>query len=176
PGNQRQGQARLLATGEVHHRLVAARAAEVETAEEIAQRLLALGRRDALQVQQRAGLVIKGVELVLGKIANHQILATGQAAAERLQLSGEALDQRRLARTVGAEQTDARARHQTQLDLLQHSLVAITQAAFAKAQQGRGDLLGLAEGEVERRVDMRRAQLLHAFQRLDPALRLTGLG
>jgi hypothetical protein len=56
PGDQRQGQARLFATGEIQHRLVDARATEVETAEEVAQGLLALGRRQTLQVQQRAGL------------------------------------------------------------------------------------------------------------------------
>ena len=56
PGDKRQRQARLLATGEVQHRLVATIAAEIEAAEEIAQGSLALVGGDALHVQQRAGL------------------------------------------------------------------------------------------------------------------------
>ena len=50
PGDQRQGQARLLATGEIHHRLVTTRATEVEATEKIAQGLLALAGRQTLQM------------------------------------------------------------------------------------------------------------------------------
>lgn len=93
PGNQRKCQASLFATGEVHHRLVAAGTVEVEAAEEVAQRLLTLGRGNALQVQQRAGLVIQRVQLMLGKVAYSQVLAANQTARQRFQLTCKVLDQ-----------------------------------------------------------------------------------
>ena len=176
PGDQRQGQARLLATGEIQHRLVAALATEIEAADEIAQGLLALARRQALQVQQRAGLGIEGIELMLSEIADGQVLATRQLPAEHGEIAGQGLDQGRFARAVRAEQADARAGCQAQLDLLQHGLVAVTQARLGQVQQWAGDLVRLAENEVERRVDMRRRQLLQALQRLDATLRLARLG
>ncbi|MNT38814.1 hypothetical protein D3C72_1750230 [compost metagenome] len=83
PGDQRQGQTRFFTTGEIQYRLINARATEVETAEEVTQSLLALGRRQTLQVQQRAGLGIQRIELMLGEVANHGVFATGQAPGDR---------------------------------------------------------------------------------------------
>ncbi|MNN53228.1 hypothetical protein D3C81_1679710 [compost metagenome] len=83
PGNQCQGQARLFTTGKIQHRLVDPRATEVETAEEVAQSLFALGRCQALQVQQRAGFGIQRVKLMLGEVTDHGVLATGQATGQR---------------------------------------------------------------------------------------------
>ena len=54
---------------------------------------LALVGGDALQVQQRAGLGVERVELMLGEVADHQVLAALQAAAEGRKLAGERLDQ-----------------------------------------------------------------------------------
>ena len=176
PGDQRQGQTGLFATGEVDHRLVTTVAAEVEATEKIAQRLLAFVAGDALQVQQRTGLGVQGVQLVLGEVADRQVLAALQAAAQRLQLAGQGLDQRRLAGAVGTEQTDTRTRHQLQLDLVQHRPLAIAEAAFGQVQQRAGNLEGFAEAEIERRIHMRRGQLFQALQRLEAALRLAGLG
>ena len=109
PGNQRQGQAGLFAAGEVQHRFVDARTAKIETAKEVAQGLLALGGGQALQVQQGAGLAVQRIELVLGKVAHHQVLAAHQASGQRLQLAGQVLDQGRFAGAVGAQQ--ARCAH-----------------------------------------------------------------
>lgn len=50
PGDQRQGQARFLATGEVQYRLVHPNAAEVEAAEEVLEGLFALAGGDTLQM------------------------------------------------------------------------------------------------------------------------------
>ncbi|PTC33665.1 large tegument protein [Pseudomonas paraeruginosa] len=176
PGDQRQGQASLLATGKVQHRLVYPRAAEVEAAKEVLEGLLALAGGDTLQMQQRAGLRIERVELMLGEVADRQVLAAQQASTQFGQVASQGLDQGRLAGAVGAEQTDARAGHQLQLDLLQHRLVAIAEAAVAEIQQRPGNLVRLAEAEVERRIDVGRRQFLEALQRLDPALRLARLG
>ncbi|VVN49389.1 hypothetical protein PS639_06357 [Pseudomonas fluorescens] len=176
PGDQRQGQAGLLATGEIQHRFVDPRATEVETAEEVTQGLLALGRRQTLQVQQRTGLGIQGVQLVLGKVTDHGVLAAGQTTGQGLELAGEVLDQGRFTCTVGAEQTDSRARGQLQLDLLQHGFVAVTQTRVGQVDQRTGDLRRLAEDKVERGIDVGGGQLFHPLQRLDPALGLSGLG
>ncbi|MDT4830455.1 hypothetical protein FQZ97_639200 [compost metagenome] len=176
PGDQRQGQARLLAPGEIGHLLVAAIATEVEATEEVAQGLFAFRRSDALQVQQWAGLGIEGIQLMLGEVADGQVLAARQAPTERRQVAGKGLDQRRLARAVGAEQADARTRSQLQLDLLEHRLLAVAEAAFGEVQQRAGYLVGLAEAEVEGRVHMGRRQFFEALQGLDPALCLAGLG
>ncbi|VVO26674.1 hypothetical protein PS706_04695 [Pseudomonas fluorescens] len=113
---------------------------------------------------------------MLGEVAHHRILATGQAAGQRRKLARQVLDQCRFTRTVGAEQTDARTRRELQLHFFQDGFVAITQACIGKIQQRAGDLHRLAEHEVERRIDVRRRQFLHALQRLDPALGLAGLG
>ena len=92
PGDQRQRQTGLFATREVHDRLVATSAVEVETAQEVAQGLLTLSGRDALQVQQRAGLVVQRVELVLGEVANGQVFAPYQSARQRFQFTRKVLD------------------------------------------------------------------------------------
>ncbi len=176
PGDQRQRQPGLLATGEIQHHLVAARTAEVEAAEEVTQTLLALAGGDALQVQQRTGLGVQGIELVLGEVADGQVLAALQAAAKGFQLGGQGLDQGRLAGAVGAEQTDARTRRQLQLDRVQDGGLAIAEPAFGEIEQRAGQLVRLAEDEFEGRVDMGRRQLFQAFQGLDPALCLARLG
>ncbi|MCY1173980.1 hypothetical protein D9M73_141650 [compost metagenome] len=176
PGNQGQGQASFLTTGEIEHRLIDARTSEIETTEEITQGLLALGRSQALQVQQGACLAVQRVELVLGEVPHHQVLAAQQTPAQGLQLASEVFDQSRFTRTVRAEQTNARARRQLQLDLLQNGLVAIAQACVGQIEQRAGDLHRLAEHKVEGRVDVCRRQFFHALQRLDPALCLAGLG
>ncbi len=176
PGDQCQGQTRFFATGEIQYRLIDARTTEVKATEEVAQGLLTLGRRQTLQVQQRAGLGIEGVQLMLGKVAHHQVLATGQTAGQRLQFTRQVLDQCRLAGAVRAEQTNTCARRELQLDLLQNGFVAIPQTRIRQVQQRAGDLHRLTKYEVERRINVGRRQLFHALQRLDPALGLTGLG
>jgi hypothetical protein len=60
PGDQRQRQAGLLATGEIQHRLIDPRAPEVEAAEEVAQCLLALGRRQRCKCS--SGLALESSE------------------------------------------------------------------------------------------------------------------
>ncbi|MNY41582.1 hypothetical protein D3C86_1764110 [compost metagenome] len=71
---------------------------------------------------------------MLGKIADHQILATLQTTSDGLQLARQILDQGRLAGAVGAKQTQARTGRQLQLDLFQHHLVGIAETAFAQIQ------------------------------------------
>src|SRR5690606_24496099 len=77
---------------------------------------------------------------------------------------------------VRAEDADARAGRQLQLDVVQDGRAVIAQNALAQIQQRVGLAIGLAEAEVERGVQVRRAKGLHAFQRLEAALRLARLG
>ncbi|MDT4873833.1 hypothetical protein FQZ97_1090980 [compost metagenome] len=100
-------------------------------------------------MQQGTGLGIEGVELVLGEVADGEVLATAQLAGEQRQVTGQGLDQGRLAGAVRAQQTDARTGHQLQLELLQYRLVAIAQAGFGEIEQRTGDLVRLAEAEIE---------------------------
>src|SRR5690606_2716934 len=50
------------------------------------------------------------------------------------------------------------------------------ETAFRQVQQGAGYLVRFTKGEIERRVDMRRRELLEFLQCLDPALGLARLG
>ena len=63
-----------------------------------------------------------------------------------------------------------------QLDLLQDGFVAIPQAGIGQIQQRAGELHGFTKHEVERRINVGRAQFFHALKCLDPALCLTRLG
>src|SRR5690606_9759568 len=110
-------------------------AVKIEATEEVAQLLLAGLWRQPGQVQQRAGLGVETVELVLGEITDRQVFAGFQLAGDQWQRPGQGLDQGRLAGTIGAEYADARARRQLQLDVLQDRLAVITQRAFAQIQQ-----------------------------------------
>src|SRR5690606_8135743 len=106
---------------------------------------------------------------------DHQILTALQTTAQWLQLVGQRLDQRRLARTVGTEQADPCARHQLQLDLVQYQPVAIAETPFGQIQQRTGNLVRFTEHEVERRIDMRRGQFFQSLKRLDSTLCLARL-
>ncbi len=176
PGDQSQCQPGLFTTGKVQHRLLGTAAVEVEAAKKVAQLLLPGLRRQSGQVQQRAGLRIEAVELVLGKVADRQMLAGLQLTGNQRQAASQGLDQGRLARTIGAEHADTCAGGQLQLDVVQDRRTFVTKHAITQIQQRVGLPVGLAEAEVERRVDMRRAEQLHALQCLESALGLTGLG
>ncbi len=78
PGDQRQRQPGLFTAREIENRLIAAITAKVETTEEITQYLFTFARGDALQMQQRTGLGIQSIELMLGKIADNQVFTTLQ--------------------------------------------------------------------------------------------------
>ncbi|MNR48907.1 hypothetical protein D3C85_1682070 [compost metagenome] len=87
---------------------------------------------------------------MLGEVANHGVLATGQPAGQRRQFASKVFDQGRFTGTIRAEQADASTRGQLQLDLLEHGFVAVTQAGIGQIDQRAGDFLRFAENEVER--------------------------
>ena len=64
------------------------------------------------------------VELVLREVADRQALAVRGRARERREFAGDGLDQRRLARAVGAQQADALAGQQREVDVVDDDLAA----------------------------------------------------
>ena len=96
--------------------------------------------------------------------------AQRQGARDRLQ-------QRRFAGAVGAEEPDAVAGQDVPVEVREYRRrVGVAQRRFLEPDQLlRGRVHG-REGELEGAVDVRRRDALHAFQRLDPALRLLRLG
>jgi hypothetical protein len=80
------------------------------------------GRRDLLQVPQRRLVVAQHLDLVLGEVADHQTLAERRLAGERRQFTGDGLDQRGLAGAVHAQQADALADLQREVDAMDDGL------------------------------------------------------
>ncbi len=116
PDDQRQRQPRLLAAGEAPHRGIDHVAAEIEAAEKVAQVLLACPPVDCAQMLERRLVGAQLLELVLREIADSQSLALHPLPSRGHQLTGQQLDQRGLARAVGAQQPDARASGQREVD------------------------------------------------------------
>ncbi len=179
PDDQRERQARLLAAGERGDGRGGHVAAEVEAAEEVAQLLLAHVGRQARQVQQRRGVVVQRLQLVLGEVADLQALAAPDAAVQRRERVGQRLHERRLALAVGAQQADALAGLDRERQALEDgdgglgAGVAAVDAFEGEHRVGRG--IGLAEFEREAGRRVHRREPFHALERLDAALRLLGL-
>ena len=134
------------------------------------------------ELQQRRGLPIEHVDLMLREVADDETTTRRQRTADAVQRAGDGLDDSRLALTVGAEQTDALTRCDAQIDIRDDDarrllVVAGIAAVHVLDDQHRiGRRRRRAEAERERRrVDDRRDQR-HAFHRLDAALRLSCLG
>ncbi len=97
----------------------------------------------------------------------------------RRQFARQQLDQRRFASAVAAQQTDARARHQVQLDRIENHTIAIARGDLFHIQQRVRQVFRRAEAEAEGVIDVRWRDQLHALQHFDAALRLfsfAGLG
>ena len=126
-------------------------------------------------MQERAGIQIQGLQLMLGKVADGQMLATGTITRHQRALTPECIHQGRLARTIGTQQPDPAARQQGQVNAVEDCSTAVPGLAIAYRQQRIGNLLGHRKLEAERRIDMGRGNALHPLQSLDAALGLTGL-
>ena len=113
---------------------------------------------------------------MLGEVAQRQALALAALATEDGQLAGEQLDQGRLAGAVASQQADALARPQREIQPFEHRSIAVAGGRVLELQQGVGRGIRLTEGKGERGIDVGRRDQFHPLQRLDPALRLAGLG
>ncbi len=91
PDDQGQRQARFLTAGKIDDRLGHAVAAKIETAQKIANFLFAGAGVGALNQRGRAGLHVNHIDLVLGKIANAQMLGCDHLAIKYGQLFGQGL-------------------------------------------------------------------------------------
>ena len=116
PDDQRQHQPRLLAAGETFGHFADLVALEAETAQIVAQLLLQHPWCDAAQVLQRRFVGTQEFQLVLGEVTQLDAFRQAYLAAQRCQGAGQQFDQRRFTGAVAAEQANARAGHQVQLD------------------------------------------------------------
>ena len=181
PGHQGQRQARLLAAGEAPHLAEDVVTREAEAAQEVADRLVAGGGREALHMHEGGGREVEPLQLVLGEVADRQVLAGHPLAGQQRQLAGERLDQGRLAGAVGAQQADAASRLQGHPDVVElHRLaavrVAIAQPRLVQHQQRVRGLVRGGQGEVEGRVGVGHGDVAHALEHLQAALGGAGLG
>jgi hypothetical protein len=125
------------------------------------------------------------LHLVLGEVADHQALAQAGRAGQRIDLAGDGLDQRGLAGAVDAQQTDALAVLQREVDAVHDDLVFIGARLLALDVIAGVDLFHhqqrvrrrqrLAEFEGEFGGGPQRRQFFHLGQRLHAALRLAAL-
>src|SRR5207344_2862201 len=84
-------------------------------------------------------------------------------------------DQGRLAGAIGAEQPDPRAGSQREIDAAQHRDPGMTGIQPFERQQDLRGMHRLAKTEADRRGCPDRYDALETLERLEAALRLTGL-
>src|SRR5690606_10402070 len=118
--DRRKREARALAAGELAHRLEYPVAAKREASEKVARILLAELRVDREEMLHRRAGKIERIDLVLGEVSDREMRAAQRFAADRLELAGKELDQRRLAGAVRAEQPDPLAGRDAELDRAEH--------------------------------------------------------
>ncbi|CAM2156142.1 conserved hypothetical protein [Paraburkholderia tropica] len=193
PHDHAQHEPRLFAAAHRAHGLVNRIAAEIEGAEEGAKRLLgaALAGRahvrrrvpgEADHVFHRRVLRAQHVQLLLREIADVQPLALADFAGNRRERVRHRLHERGLALAVRAENADALPGQHGAIDpahddrgrCVRRGILrrGVTEARVQHRQQRVRDVERFLELEVELRFRQNRCDLLHAFERLDPALRL----
>src|SRR5262249_44574571 len=141
----------------------------------VARGLLAERRIEPLEMLDGVRLGIELLELMLREVADLETLRFEAFAVAHVDRAGQQLDQRRLAGAVRAEQRDAVARHQAQLDARQPYAVAVARRRFVESRKRIRQRFGFAELETDRRRGAHRRDLDHALERLDAALRLARL-
>src|SRR5690606_1260075 len=125
PGNNGQGQPRLFTAREAFDRAQCFITMKAKTAQIVAQALFRLLGTQALQVQQGAGFQIQGIQLMLGKVANGQMLALGALSGKLSGTLRQGFDQGGLAGAIGAKQTQTAAGTQVDADLSQNGLIGL---------------------------------------------------
>ena len=113
---------------------------------------------------------------MLGKIADIQQLGILAEAPQQRQIADQGFNQGGFSGAVHAQQADAAAWGNLQIDIGDNQLIAIADIGMLQLQQRRTHFGRLTEAEGERRIDMGSRQFLHALQLLDAALRLLGFG
>ena len=125
---------------------------------------------------QRAFVGSQRFELMLGEVTHREAFAVASPPAVQRELAGEQFDQRRFAGAVAPQQADALAGAQGERDIAQHRRAVVADRGLVERDQRIGRRRRGTKAEGERRIDMGGADQLHAFERLDAALRLARLG
>ena len=118
------------------------------------------------------------LDLVLREIAERAAPARyARVPASGASVPADRFQERGLAGAVGAQEPDAVAGENAEVESLEHRRPALVteRRVLEQDELPRGGR-GRREGELERAVDVRRGDELHALERLDAALRLLRLG
>ena len=107
PNQQCQCEAGFFTTGEIFDGFGHAVALKVKTAEVVAQHLDVGIGCEFLHMPQRRFVLAQGVQMLLRKVADAQVLRGGDFAGQWCQLLCERFDQGRFTRAVHTEQADA---------------------------------------------------------------------
>ena len=134
PDDQGQYQARFFSTREAAGLFADLIALETKAAQIITQFLLQFLRGQARQVLQRRLIGTQELQLMLGEVAELDTFCETDLAAHRLEFTRQQLNQSRLPGAVAAQQADARARHQIELDGVEDNTLAVTGADFLHFQ------------------------------------------
>ena len=90
--------------------------------------------------------------------------------------TGEQFNERGLTRAIRPQQADARAGAQGEIHGVKHGATFVSGANAIEHQEWIRRTFGFGKFKIERRIDVRGADALHAIQSLEPALRLARLG
>ncbi len=124
---------------------------------------------------QRRVLEPQLLDLVLREVADAQGLGRVPGACKRRERAADRLQQRRLARAVRAEESDTVARQDAEVEPREDRRAALVaeRGALEQDELARGGR-GRRKRELERAVDVRCRNELHALDRPEAALRLLG--
>ncbi len=175
PGDQCQCKAGFLSAGAVLDGCQGLIATEPEATQVVAARLFTHFWVLALQLQQGRCGGVEHFQLLLVEVANAEFVALRAGAGQGRQYAGQGFEQGRLASAVGAEQRYALTGQQGQRQWRQHGRAMADHQVFHTEQRIRQPL-GRGQRKPERVLALHRDDPLHALQRLQPALCLTGLG
>ncbi len=177
---QRQCQARLLAAGKSAHRFERPIAFETESAQMIAHALFfTLGQIRSSQIAHMPkSIAIRQqlLHLLLREVADAQVRGGNPLARERRRTASQHLGQSRFAGTVRPQQGDAIQGPDRYVDVIDDARMCIAAGGVFHRQQGTRCFERSGKFELERTIDVRRYDALHALQHLEPALRLARLG
>ena len=116
------------------------------------------------------------LELMLCEIADAQTPAFETMPRKRLELARKKLHQRRFAGAIRAEQSNAISGPEREVDPIEHSLLRVSRFDTLQRKQRIRCARRFGEFKIERRIDVRGRNALHAVERFKAALRLARFG
>jgi len=170
--------ARLLAARQERHALQAGGARDAEGAE-VAAVLLVLAAGEARGHEADGALrEVERVDVVLGEEGEAEARVALDDAAGGLERADEQLERRRLAGAVGPHDADAAVELHVEVHVAQDGgpVGRVAERHVLHLDDGRGQLLHVAELEVHRVLGLGRLEHGHALELLDARLRLGRLG